>query len=104
VFPSLWYETYGLVVAEAAAYGVPVIVSDITAAAERVEQGVTGWIFRSGDAADLVRCLQLLENDALVSAVGAHAYQTFWDSASTNATHARDLTRIYQSILDECAA
>ena len=46
VFPSLWYETYGLTVAEAAAYGVPAIVSDISAAAERVEDGVTGWIGR----------------------------------------------------------
>ncbi len=28
VFPSLWYETYGLVVNEAAARGIPAIVSD----------------------------------------------------------------------------
>ena len=31
VFPSLWYETFGLVVAEAAARGVPAIVSDVSA-------------------------------------------------------------------------
>ncbi len=37
LFPSLWYETFGLVVAEAAARGVPAIVSDISAAAERVD-------------------------------------------------------------------
>ena len=29
VFPSRWYETFGLVVEEAAARGVPAIVSDV---------------------------------------------------------------------------
>ncbi len=43
VFPSLWYETYGLVVGEAAARGVPAIVSDISATAERVMDGIGGW-------------------------------------------------------------
>ena len=57
VFPSLWYEAYGLVVAEAAARGVPAIVSDISAAAERVVHGVEGWVMRSGNMDDLVRCL-----------------------------------------------
>ena len=46
IFPSLWYETYGLVVDEAAARGIPSIVSDVTAAAERVLDGTTGWHFK----------------------------------------------------------
>jgi len=105
VFPSLWYETYGLVVAEAAAHGIPAIVSDITAAAERVENGVTGWLFRSGDRSDLMRCLRLVSNDDdQVRSVGDEVYRSFWAQATTPDIHVRDLTGLYKAILDESAA
>jgi glycosyltransferase involved in cell wall biosynthesis len=99
VFPSLWYETYGLVVAEAAAHGIPVIVSDITAAAERVEDGVTGWLFRSGDRGDLMRCLEATRNNDDVARMGAAAYEQFWSQATTSADHAADLLKVYRAIL-----
>lgn len=97
VFPSLWYETFGLTVAEAAARGVPAIVSDISAAAERVEDGVTGWLFRSGDADDLARCLSLIENDERVQAAGRAAYDAFWSDSRTGDKHAADLLDIYRA-------
>jgi glycosyltransferase involved in cell wall biosynthesis len=101
VFPSLWYETYGLVVAEAAAIGVPAIVSDISAAAERVADGVTGWHFRSGDPADLARCLRLIEDDDTVREAGAAAYRSHWAAAATAQEHAEILIDIYRSALRE---
>jgi len=57
VVPSIWYETFGLVVAEAFASGLPVIASRIGALAELVREGETGLLFKPGDAADLVRVL-----------------------------------------------
>lgn len=96
VFPSLWYETFGLTVAEAAARGVPAIVSDITAAAERVADGVTGWCFRSGDADDLARCLLLIQDDARVQAAGAAAYNAFWADSRSGDRHVADLLEIYR--------
>jgi glycosyltransferase involved in cell wall biosynthesis len=99
IFPSRWYETYGLVVAEAAARGVPAIVSDISAAAERVEHGITGWIFRSGDADDLRRCMAVLHDDAAVRAAGAAAYQRFWSDPPDRARHAAELLSIYAAVL-----
>ena len=99
VFPSLWYETFGLVVSEAAACGVPAIVSDISAAAERVEDGVTGWIFRSGDQADLQRCMAKLHDDAAVGAAGRAAWQRFWSSPPDRQSHAADLLSIYGKVL-----
>jgi peptidoglycan/LPS O-acetylase OafA/YrhL/glycosyltransferase involved in cell wall biosynthesis len=99
VFPSLWYETYGLVVAEAAARGIPAIVSDISAAAERVQEGVTGWRFRSGDPADLARCLRLIGDDALLREAGDAAYRAFWTNAATWRGHADRLLGIYRSAL-----
>ncbi|MTK64173.1 MAG: glycosyltransferase family 4 protein [Methanobacterium sp.] len=99
VFPSLWYETFGLTVTEAAALGIPAIVSDISAAAERVEDGVTGWHFKSGDAADLARCLMAIKDDRAVRMAGIAAYHAFWAIAPTPDLHTADLLRIYQRAL-----
>lgn len=99
VFPSLWYETYGLVVAEAAARGIPAIVSDISAAAERIEDGVTGWRFRSGNADDLARCLKVIEDDGVVRAAGRAAYRAFWSAPETRSGHARKLVNIYRTAM-----
>jgi len=99
VFPSLWYETYGLTVDEAASCGVPAIVSDISAAAERIEDGMTGWHFRSGDRTDLIRCLKLIEDDALVRTAGLAAYDAFWRRGESAETHARRLMGIYKQAM-----
>jgi glycosyltransferase involved in cell wall biosynthesis len=53
IVPSEWYETFGRVVIEAFAKGTPVIVSNIGALAEIVEDGVTGIHFETGNAKDL---------------------------------------------------
>jgi glycosyltransferase involved in cell wall biosynthesis len=99
VFPSLWYETFGLTVAEAAARGIPAIVSDISAAAERIEDGVTGWRFKSGDSVDLARCLALTRDDWLVWKAGVAAYRTFWENTQTGDAHTANLLRIYRTAL-----
>ena len=57
VLPST-YEPHGIVVMESMAVGTPVIASDCCGAArDLVKLGVTGWMFRTGDAADLQRVL-----------------------------------------------
>jgi len=99
VFPSLWYETFGLVVSEAAARGVPAIVSDVTAAAERVTDGETGWVFRSGDAADLRRCLVETRDDTTVANRGTAAYDRYWRKPGTPSRHVQALNDIYRTIL-----
>lgn len=47
--PSLWYESFGLVVREAFVVGTPVIVSDLGALAEAVREGVDGLRVPPGD-------------------------------------------------------
>jgi glycosyltransferase involved in cell wall biosynthesis len=53
VFPSEWYETFAVTIAEAFACGVPVICSRLGAMQEIVEDGRTGLHFTPGDADDL---------------------------------------------------
>ncbi len=53
VFPSEWYETFGRVVMEAFACGVPVIAARLGAMAEAVEDGKTGLLYTPGAADEL---------------------------------------------------
>jgi glycosyltransferase involved in cell wall biosynthesis len=57
VVPSLWFETFGLVAAEAMAHGIPVVASRIGALAELVEDGRTGSLFSPGDADELAEAM-----------------------------------------------
>jgi glycosyltransferase involved in cell wall biosynthesis len=101
IFPSLWYETFGLVVAEAAARGVPAIVSDVSAAAERVVDGASGWVFRSGDLESLERCIALIGDSERVRAAGATAYRDYWARPSDPHCHATQLTAIYDTVISD---
>ncbi|MDN0196665.1 glycosyltransferase [Streptomyces sp. S.PNR 29] len=53
VAPSMALETFGLVVAEGMAAGVPAVAAGHGAFVELVEDGVTGLLHRPGDAASL---------------------------------------------------
>jgi glycosyltransferase involved in cell wall biosynthesis len=57
VLPSRW-DGWGVVVNEAFAVGVPVVVSDRCGTADLIENGVNGMVFRSGDVSDLRACLE----------------------------------------------
>ena len=53
VLPSQCYEAFPMVIAEAYAYGVPVIAANHGAMAEMVEDGRTGLLFKPGNSQDL---------------------------------------------------
>ena len=63
VFPSM-SDTFGNVVIEAQASGLPVIVSDQKGPQELVENGVTGMITRGLDAEDVAAAIMRLGRDA----------------------------------------
>jgi len=100
VFPSQWYETFGLVVSEAAARGVPAIVSDVSAAAERIRDGITGFVFRSGDAAALAGCLAASNDTSRLANMGRNAYEAFWAAPPNRDNHVTRLLEIYGTVLD----
>jgi glycosyltransferase involved in cell wall biosynthesis len=55
VFPSVWYETFGLTIIEAYAVGIPVLASDLGAMSLLVRHGSTGLHFRPGDSLHLAQ-------------------------------------------------
>jgi glycosyltransferase involved in cell wall biosynthesis len=100
IFPSLLHETQGMSVLEAAAHGVPSIVSDACAASEWVEDGVTGLLFNSGDSEDLLRKILILqENPELAANLGIAAYDKFWANPPTLSNHVNDLLKCYSDTL-----
>ncbi len=51
--PSEWYETFGMVIIEAFACGIPVFASRLGAMAELIEDGETGRLFTPGSSTRL---------------------------------------------------
>lgn len=98
VFPSLWYEAQPLGPVEAAALGVPAIVSDACAAKESVQDNVTGIHFRSGDVGDLRRALVAMSDPSVAARLGRNAYDSYWQRAHTPRRHAEALHAIYAQI------
>ena len=99
IFPSEWYETQGLVVLEAAAMGLPAIVSDACAAREMVVDGVTGLWFRAGDERDLAAKMALLEDPEFVKRLGVAAFERYWQLPFTMERHLEALEQCYERIL-----
>ncbi len=101
IFPSRWHETQGLVVSEAAALGVPSIVSDACAAMDYVEEGKTGLTFISGDIQDLASKINdLKENPLKADFLGEAAYIRCWHSPNSINRHVESLIKCYNKILN----
>lgn len=101
VFPSLWHETLGLGVMQAKALGIPAIVSRGCAAAELIEDGVDGFLFERGDAADLAQKLRNLRSDSKVKEMGRNAHRRYWDDPWTPGRHAQQLLDVYEGMLEQ---
>jgi glycosyltransferase involved in cell wall biosynthesis len=97
VFPSLCYETFGLTVAEALARGIPVIVSDQTAAAELITDGQTGLLFRTGDAAHLSTQIKRLQDDVFAETLGRAAHARYWSNPMTEKRHISELLKVFSA-------
>jgi glycosyltransferase involved in cell wall biosynthesis len=63
VMPSLVSESFGMVAAEAAAHGLPVVASRIGGLPEIVEDGVTGWLVEPNSPMQLADRLEHLINN-----------------------------------------
>jgi len=63
IVPSFWEETFGRVLIESWAHGVPVLAARIGALPELIESTGAGWLFEPGSASSLGQKLRLILTD-----------------------------------------
>lgn len=74
VLPSTHSESFGLVVLEAMASGLPAIVSSLPGPSQLINKGVDGLIAKTGDLNDLTSKIKILaDNPDLVKRMGRNA-------------------------------
>jgi glycosyltransferase involved in cell wall biosynthesis len=96
VAPSIWYETFGLVPAEAMSHGIPVIVSKIGALQESVEDGVSGFWAEPGNPRDLAdKMLRIWNDPVLCRSMGMAAARRARERCAESA-HFRGLVTAYR--------
>lgn len=97
VMPSVWYETFGRVVIEAFAAGLPAAVSDGGAPAEIVTQNLgSQWVFPTRDRSALCHMLDTLADGDWCDYSGRVARQAFEKKFSRQHVAER-LVQIYSS-------
>lgn len=95
VLPSLCYEGFPLTVLEAMAVGRAVVASDLGPRREMVQDGVTGFLFRSGDIEDLRRkARRLIDDPDLSRRLGARAREVYLDHYTPDMNY-RELMTIF---------
>ena len=96
VFPSEWYEPFGMVLIEAMAAGLPIVATTASDAA-RITDTPTRLIAPAGDDRALAKCLEHLD-DATVDAVGRAARARFL-TTYTEAAGVAELEALYDSVI-----
>lgn len=96
IVPSIWYENSPITIHEARLAGIPVIGSHLGGTPELIQDGISGFLFRAGDVADLRAKMQrLLDEPDLLAKLrqGVQPVKTMQENA-------RELETIYQQLVD----
>jgi len=104
VFPSVWFEAFPLVLAEALAKGLPVIASDLGSMAEIVSHRKTGLLFAPGSPLDLACALQWAFDHRAEFRTMREQARFEYELKYTAAANYRLLTNIYEAALQAMSA
>ncbi|WP_343246862.1 glycosyltransferase [Diplocloster hominis] len=96
IVPSQWYETFGMIIAEAFASHVPVIAGDIGNIGSLVVNGKNGLTFKYNSCEALINTIEHFEKLDRVS-YGEAAYQTYINQFSPESNY-KQLLKIYDQI------
>jgi len=99
IFPSEWYEGFGLSLLEAMALGKAIIASDLGPRKELIEDGISGLLFEAGNAKDLRAKVETLIRDASLRVrLGQTARETYL-KRFTPETNYKILINIYNRLV-----
>ncbi len=99
VFPSDWYETFGLVTVEAYAKGIPVIASNHGAMGELIDHGRTGLHFEPANSDDLAAKVQQLWADPQGRLQMRNEARAEFEAKYTYDRNYEMLIRLYEQVL-----
>src|SRR5208282_3890900 len=103
VVPSIWYEPFGLVVAEAFACGTPVLGAFVGAIQEMLDDHVTGLHFAPGDPDELAEKVAWAWGHLPeMAAMGKAARRVYQDRYTANANY-QLLMNVYAAAIDRHA-
>lgn len=98
VVPSQWYETFGLVAAEASAMGIPCVATRLGALQETVLDGQTGLLVPPGDVPALAGAIRRIwDNPELARALGREG-RAYVAREFNEERHAARLEAVYARI------
>ncbi len=101
IFPSVWYETFGLSAIEAFASSLPVVASRLGTMAEIVEDGVTGLHFQAGSSTDLANKMRwAYKHPEEMICMGQNARRAY-EARYTPKNNYQQLMAIYQAVIDK---
>ena len=104
LFPSLWYETFGMVIAEAFASGLPVIASNLGAMTELVIPEKTGVLVEPGSVNGFLGAdKRIVSSPALHSSMRRNARISYEQNYTLEANR-HMLLRIYEQAREVAAA
>jgi glycosyltransferase involved in cell wall biosynthesis len=103
ILPSVCYENFPVVVAEAYATGLPVVASRIGCLPEIIRNGETGLLFRAADSADLVDVVYRLWDMAHVMEMRKRARFEFESKYSSESAYLA-LINIYRIAVSRTAS
>lgn len=93
--PSLWYETFVLVISEAFGLGVPVLASRLGVLADRVQDGINGRLLPAGEPQAWQEAIQQLLDQPEQLAQLRQGVRPGWSLAE----HGDYLLQLYQTVL-----
>ncbi|UKT62404.1 glycosyltransferase [Pedobacter mucosus] len=100
IFPSIWFETFGMVIIEAFAKGKPVIASNLGNISNLIKDGYNGYLFEPGSENDLyekiISYINLDENTKTLLSFNAKKSHLDLYSPQVNITQ---LLKIYQEAI-----
>lgn len=99
VMPSVWYETFGMVLVEAFACGLPVLATRLGSMAEAIAHERTGLLFSAGSAEDLAKKIAWAErNPEHMRIMGRNARAEYESKYTPDVNYSR-LLQIYQDAI-----
>ncbi len=98
IFPSIWYETFGLTAMEGMAYGLPVLCSDVTATSDYVENGKNGILYKGTSADALCETIKACENNDKVKNMSVACFDAFDEEKYSLKKYTQKLIGIFNSL------